>query len=274
MADSKIVVPALFPDSAAVPEEDFSRNLPAPTGEPTGMALVIERLASNPQVDVTKLEKLIELQERMLAHGARSQFHAAMSEAQKEMKAVAPDLNNPQTRSRYASYRALDDALRPVYTKHGFALSFNTGRSELPDHVLVLCDVSHAGGHDKPYRIDMPADGKGAKGGDAMTKTHATGSAVSYGMRYLLKMIFNVAVGEDDDDGNRAGRTQPVQRETPNGYDDWLLDLSAVSETGLAALQDVWKKSRSDYRKFLTETDAKAWEALKAKAAKVKAVKP
>jgi hypothetical protein len=50
----------------------------------------------------------------------------------------------------------------------------------------------------------MPADGKGAKGGDVMTKTHATGSAIQYGMRYLLKMIFNIAVG-DDDDGNAAG---------------------------------------------------------------------
>jgi hypothetical protein len=56
----------------------------------------------------------------------------------------------------------------------------------------------------------MPADGKGAKGGDVMTKTHATGAAVSYGQRYLLKMIFNLAVGEVDDDGNGAsGQTMP-----------------------------------------------------------------
>lgn len=55
----------------------------------------------------------------------------------------------------------------------------------------------------KPYQIDMPADGKGAKGGDVMTKTHATGAAASYGMRYLLKMIFNVAIGEEDRDGNK-----------------------------------------------------------------------
>ncbi len=41
-----------------------------------------------------------------------------------------------------------------------------------------------------------------AKGGDVMTKTPATGSAVTYGRRYLLTMIFNIAVG--DDDGNIA----------------------------------------------------------------------
>jgi hypothetical protein len=49
----------------------------------------------------------------------------------------------------------------------------------------------------------MPSDGKGAKGGDVMTKTHATGAAESYGMRYLLKMIFNIAIGEEDNDGNK-----------------------------------------------------------------------
>ena len=37
-----------------------------------------------------------------------------------------------------------------------------------------------------------------------MTKTHAFGSGTSYGMRYLLKMIFNIAIGEEDDDGNAA----------------------------------------------------------------------
>ena len=66
----------------------------------------------------------------------------------------------------------------------------------------VLCYVSHSAGHTRTYQCDMPSDGKGAKGNDVMTKTHAAGSAASYGMRYLLKMIFNIAIGEDDTDGN------------------------------------------------------------------------
>ena len=70
------------------------------------------------------------------------------------------------------------------------------------DYVLVLCRVSHKDGHCRTYQKEMPADGKGAKGGDVMTKTHAAGAAMSYGMRYLLKGIFNVAVGEEDKDGN------------------------------------------------------------------------
>jgi hypothetical protein len=77
----------------------------------------------------------------------------------------------------------------------------------------VICNVSHRAGHSERYQIDMASDGKGAKGGDVMTKTHATGSAMTYGMRYLLKMIFNVAVGDDDDGvaANAGPRISDVQ---------------------------------------------------------------
>jgi hypothetical protein len=58
------------------------------------------------------------------------------------------------------------------------------------------------------HRIDMPADGKGAKGGDVMTKTHAMGAAASYGQRYLLKLIFNIAVVVSFDDRLPEGPAQ------------------------------------------------------------------
>jgi hypothetical protein len=128
----------------------------------------------------------------------------AMKAAQAEMRPVSADAENSQTHSRYASFAKLDCALRPIYTKHGFALSFDEADSPKPEHIRVLCYVSHDAGFERTYHKDMPADGKGAKGGDVMTKTHATGAASSYGARYLLKGIFNVAVGADDRDGNAA----------------------------------------------------------------------
>lgn len=165
-----------------------------------------ERMASDTDVDVEKFERFMQMREREMARLAREQFNIAMTSAQREMRMIATDADNPQTRSRYASYAKLDKALRPIYTGHGFGLSFNTTDSPLPEHMRLLCEVSHIGGHSKAYQIDMPADGKGAKGGDVMTKTHAMGAAASYGMRYLLRLIWNVAVGEDDDDGNGRGR--------------------------------------------------------------------
>lgn len=171
-------------------------------GEP--MLAVIERAARDPQVDVAKMERLLEMAEKIHQRQAQAAFDSAMNACQTEMRPVARDSDNPQTRSRYASYGALDQAVRPIYSAHGFALSFGT-RSTTADRITVTCHVSHRAGFARDVEIDMPSDGKGAKGGDVMTKTHATGSAVSYGMRYLLKMIFNIALGEYDDDGNAAG---------------------------------------------------------------------
>jgi hypothetical protein len=171
----------------------------SPTGE---LLTMLERVASNPDVPVEKLEKLLALQERILARQAEDEFNAAMSGAQSEMTRVSADMDNPQTRSRYASYGQLDRALRPIYTTHGFALSFGEQEIAKPDAVRVICYVTHRGGHTRMYHRDMPADGLGAKGAAVMTRTHALGAAQSYGMRYLLKGIFNVAIGEDDTDGN------------------------------------------------------------------------
>lgn len=152
--------------------------------------------------DFAAVREMIEFGKKLEADEAEKAFNIAMAEAQAEMRPIAADAENPQTRSKYASYAALDRALRPIYTKHGFALSFDEGDTEKPDHIRVLCYVTHRAGHARTYRKDMPSDGKGAKGGDVMTKTHAAGAADSYGMRYLLRKIFNVAVGSDDTDGN------------------------------------------------------------------------
>ena len=170
--------------------------------ENIAMVSMFERMASDPNVDVDKLERLMQMRERAVEREAESAFNIALSDAQARMGTIGADANNPQTRSKYASYGKLDSVLRPIYTSSGFALSFDTGPDAPADCVRVLCHVTHKAGHSRTYHVDMPADGKGAKGGDVMTKTHAVGAGMSYGMRYLLKMIFNVAVGEEDVDGN------------------------------------------------------------------------
>jgi len=201
------------------------------------MLALVERATRDQSVDVEKMEKLLAMAERLQAKRAESEYDQAMNAAQSEMLPVARDSDNPQTRSRYVSYGALDRAVRPIYTAHGFSLSFGT-RATGPDRVTITCRVSHRAGHTERVEIEMPADGKGAKGGDVQTKTHATGSAVSYGMRYLLKMIFNIAVGEYDDDGNAAAgpkRAQSAYKPGPTPFKR-AKPASPASPKGLTAL--------------------------------------
>lgn len=174
-----------------------------PPDSVTSLMAVIARAASDATVDVDKLERLMGLYERIEAKRGETAFNDAMNAAQEEMRPVSQDAANPQTRSKYASFEALDGAMRPIYAKHGFSLSFDTADGAPESYIRVVCKIAHKAGHSERPHLDMPADGKGAKGGDVMTKTHATMAAMSYARRGLLKMVFNIAEG--DDDGNYGG---------------------------------------------------------------------
>lgn len=223
--------------------------------ESSSILQLIERAATNPEVDIDKMERLMAMKERMDKQQAETLFIKAMGEAQSEMRQVAVDAENPQTRSLYASYSALDKVLRPVYTKHGFSLSFDTGDCPTENWVRIVCIVSHSGGFSRSPHIDLPADGKGAKGGDVMTKTHATGSAMTYGMRYLLKLVFNVAIGEDDTDGNEPVEyiteeqavelhARATENEVYDGFVKWLKSkkINALEEIQAAHYDNISKK--------------------------------
>jgi len=227
-ADPNASLTAAKPKRAGKPKaQAVAVHQPQPVAAPAvqvsgtlAMLQMIERAGRDPNFDVAKFEKLVEIsltvqrvederaarEAELAAEGA---FNAAMTIVQAKMKRVAPDSHNSQTKSDYASYAAFDRAVRELYTAAGFALSFNEEDSPKPDHVRVVCYAAHTASeakrsHTRKYHADLPADGKGAKGGDVMTKTHATGSAFTYGQRYVVKMIFNIAVGVDDD-GNAAG---------------------------------------------------------------------
>lgn len=179
-------------------EAQPSRALTLPPN-PTSLDVLSIALSSGAAIDV--IERLTALREKELARAAESEFSAALARIQAEIRRVAADLQNPQTSSRYASYAAIDRIVRPIYTREGMSLSFSHTDSPKAEHVRVLCFAS-LGSYTRTYQIDMPTDGKGAKGGDVMSKTHAMAAADSYAKRYLIKDVFNIAIGEEDVDGN------------------------------------------------------------------------
>jgi len=222
--------------------------LQADNTEAAKLTRAIIAAAKNPEIQMDKMERLLDLHERITAKEAEQQFNMAMVSAQAQMVRIAADAVNPQTRSRYASYGQLDRHLRPLYTSSGFSLSFDEGEGAPEGCVRVVCYVAHIGGHTRTYHCDMPADGKGPKGGDVMSRTHAVGSGKSFGKRYLLKDIFNVAVGEDDDDGNAAcppgtAPAKPVSEFT-QGWIDYALSVNGTPE-----FQAACKQARAEFNK-------------------------
>lgn len=172
-------------------------------------ALVTQLNSGNLQPE--QLGMVLDAQERVLDRQAKQDFSIAMAECQSEMPNILKTKRNDQTNSNYESLDALNKVVSPVYTSHGFSISFGTDTAPDGDNpmIRVTAEVAHRGGWSKDYHYDLPYDLAGIKGSINKTKIHASGSTLSYGRRYLLKLIFNLTtVDELDDDGNANGQSE------------------------------------------------------------------
>lgn len=159
----------------------------------TELALLHRAVSQGATIDI--IERLAALQVAAVARQAELEFNQALNQAQEEVRMVVNDADGQK--KRYATYRALDKEVRPVYLKHGMSLSFGTADCSIPEHILVTCHVSR-GAHTRIYQLPMDASGKGPKGDGALSKPHAILAAAEYGRRCLLKMIFNIVTGDEE----------------------------------------------------------------------------
>jgi len=235
-------------------------GIPAP--EPKELAITPMSLMQM-ALETGKADQLQILQEmyfKDLARKAEVEFNLAMNAVQTELGRIAPDLDNKQTSSKYASYAALDRAIRPVYTRHGFSLSFDSGDSA-EGTVVAYCYVSHQAGHTRKYQSPaMPLPVMGPQGKAVMTATHGTGAAMSYAMRYLLKFIFNIAIGEDDTDGNGPAMTGA----DVDALQEWIISIEDSS-----SFEELQQKFAEAYRANTNQTARDAIIAAKDKRKRV-----
>jgi hypothetical protein len=179
---------------------DKSESLADSTGVTN--PLVLLKTAIERGVEPAQLEKLLDLQERFERNRARQEWADAMAECQNEMPAVIKDADNKQTNSKYAKLETVNITVKPIYTRHGFSVSFGTEPSTIERHIRVYIDVRH-GIHSERTAADFPLDDSGAKGTINKTGMHATGSTLSYARRYLLLLAFNITVANEDNDAMR-----------------------------------------------------------------------
>jgi hypothetical protein len=161
------------------------------------------QLAISKESAIDVIERLGALQREQRDHMAMVEFNQAMHRCQEKMKPIAARTQGEK--GKYANYHDIDKIMRPIYTGDGFSLSYSEADCPIPQYIRLVCYVSHVGGHTRTYQKDWPIVTKGPKGNDVMTPTHAHGSADSYAKRYLFKDIFNVNVGEEDNDGASTG---------------------------------------------------------------------
>lgn len=194
-----------MPVTKAAPE-----TLPAvaPQSDAASLMAVISRAATDPAVDVGKMERLFALYTQMDNQRKEQSFNEAMRAAQEKMPRVQKNRENKHKGYNYATLEELNRSAVPIYTAEGFALSFGTADGAPQGYYRVTCRVSHKDGHSRDYQADMPFDTVGDKGNPNKTAIQGFGSSMSYGRRYLTLMIFNISTTDEDDDG--AGGHEPA----------------------------------------------------------------
>lgn len=226
--------------------------------QPSTKEILLQAVLSG-KVGVDVVERLTALARQEVEYEAMVEFNEAMHRCQEKMKRISTDMENPQTHSRYASFAQIDRAIRPIYTAEGISLSFSDGEPLGADMMRIICYVSR-GGYTRMYSKNMPIVTVGPQGKAVMTPTHATGSAGSYAKRYLVKDIFNLAIGEDDDDGN--GGLHPTERDELVGLVEGARTLEDLKAVYIGAVKTATQAKDATLVELLTRAKDERKKAL------------
>lgn len=186
---------------------DKHERMPAQTAESATILQIIQQVAMTPDADIDKMERLMAMHERFQAKQAEQQFAESLSAMQEEMPVIGErggiKDKNGRIQSTYALWEDINEMIKPVLARHGFALTFRTPRNERGIEVEGV--LSHRAGHRETTSILLPVDVSGNK-----NAVQAVASSVSYGKRYTAGALLNFTTTGEDDDGNGPAVTPRV----------------------------------------------------------------
>lgn len=148
----------------------------APVEQPSNLLAVIAQAVSDPRMDVEKMSRLLDLQERVMAEQRKATYMAAMSRLQAKLPQIRKDgriIVKGTERSRYARIEDIDVAIRPLLAEEGFAFSFDSDSSDAKIFKLS-CELSHRDGHSVTKYLTLPIDAS-----DYRSNVQSIGSTVS-----------------------------------------------------------------------------------------------
>lgn len=157
---------------------------------------MIERVISDPNADVTKLEKLWEMKKDIDRLEKKRIFSAAFAKMQPEFPIIKRTKKNHT--GWYAPWSTIKIAINPILEKHGFSLRHTTKQENKT--IIVTAILEHLCGHREDSSLVLPYESSGSK-----NEVQAIGSAQSYGIRYTGCAILGLATEDIDDDGTAAG---------------------------------------------------------------------
>lgn len=201
---------------------------PLPVAGAGNLLTVIGRAASDPSIDVSKMQQMMEMQERLEARQAEREFNDAFMRLSARLPRVKKNglityegTGRNRAPLKYAKYEDLDRAIRSELREEGFALSFSTS-TRAGGGVAIVGKLRHISGHAEEATVELPADASGGK-----NSIQAIGSAISYAQRYAVKLLLNIVFEGEDTDAQ--GGSAFIGPEQVKEIEDRLAKLGAAS---------------------------------------------
>lgn len=188
-------------------------------------------------IDTDKLEKLVELYERMQDREAAKEFAASLADFQAECPSIEKTSTaNIVTRGgtnysyAYAELDAIATVVRPFLHTRGLSYAWDC---KVADRILTCtCTLRHVNGHsvsaDFPCSIETSA---------AMSEPQKAAAALTFARRQSLVQVLGLTMTDPDNDGaGRPGPVGPITEERCRELNDLL--IKAADAWGISAEQE------------------------------------
>lgn len=209
---------------------------------------IIAKLADSP-ANVDTIQRMIDLQERIMAKNAEMAFNQDYADLSKDIKPIkrtgSVSYKDKATGKNekafdYAKLENIDVAIRPLLSQYGFTLSFESAPRQSDGGGLVITGIlSHKDGHSRKASIPLPLDSSGGK-----NNLQSMGSTLSYGRRYTTCMLLNIVTEGEDDNGD--------------SFDNVTIEQAAT-------IDNLINETKSDKARFLNFVGAESVLEIKAK---------
>lgn len=189
------------------------------------------------------------------------QLAASLCLAQAEIAGAHKNAENPFFKSKYSDLASCWSAVRGPLTAHGLSVvqspSAEGAKVSVETMLLHVSGQWVAGTMTATAKDDSP---------------QAIISICTYLRRAGLSSFCSIAPVDDDAESAQSHAAPAVV--APDGFENWLDDLTAVADEGQVALKQAWTASAKPLRAHLTAHHAKVWAGLKAAAAAVTVEQP
>lgn len=188
----------------------------------------------NPNIDVDKLGKLMDLSERAQKKANRIAFDVAFAKMQQELPVIDErgGIKNKDgaVQSTYAKWSDVSEAITPILGRHGFSLKFRS--SQEGQIITITATLSREGCFDETS-LNLAPDSSGSK-----NTVQAVGSAIQYGKRYTGGMLLNLTSRFDIDDGGvAAGAPLTISFEQVCALEAKIVEATANKDAFLKAIK-------------------------------------